>query len=72
MCSFRLVPYFARRKVQIPAVAELLDVPDRLPSMEDEYDDGSGTLDRKEVEDELRIEEIDDLDIEAPVDSDDE
>ena len=53
-------------------MAELLDVPDRLPSMEDEYDDGSGTLDRKEVEDELRIEEIDDLDIEAPIDSDDE
>lgn len=49
--AFRLVPYFARRHIEIPALAELLDVPHRLPDMEDDFDDGlnhdDGVLDNE-------------------------
>jgi hypothetical protein len=39
--AFRLVPYYARRNLEIPTLAELLDVPFRLPEMEDDFDDGT-------------------------------
>lgn len=38
--AFRLVPYFARRRIPLPAIAELVDTPRELPDLEDSYDDG--------------------------------
>lgn len=38
--AFRLIPFFARRAIPLPPLAEFLDVPNRLPEMEDDKDDG--------------------------------
>lgn len=39
--AFRLVPYFARRHIDLPEIAAFVDVPEALERLEDELDDGS-------------------------------